>query len=160
MNGIINIAKVEKDLKRAIHAFCGDRCVYCGSSANYWLDHLIPYHICKHNLPENLLSACQSCNARKSTLERATFKEASIFIYNMAMIRKHIFYPRFDFDKLPDLPIELSAHAQLAIVLNKPIPDYSLLLPVERTQRAVYCPKRFRLAMLERIKPAQINLSY
>lgn len=44
----------------------GDACVYCGSADNLVIDHLIPVSRGGDSEPDNLVTACKSCNSGKS----------------------------------------------------------------------------------------------
>lgn len=50
------------------------KCVYCGSGENITIDHRIPFHEGGKNIPSNIVPACMSCNASKSTLTPWQFK--------------------------------------------------------------------------------------
>jgi len=54
----------------------GHKCVYCGTSKQLTIDHVIPKSKGGKNTWENLVTCCTKCNLKKSdkTLEQAGFK--------------------------------------------------------------------------------------
>lgn len=66
----INDDETEWALARRAHAGWifqrdGNRCVYCGLSADLTLDHVIPKSRGGSHEPENLVTACRPCNSSK-----------------------------------------------------------------------------------------------
>jgi 5-methylcytosine-specific restriction endonuclease McrA len=62
--------KISRKLRLAIYARDGERCVYCGCSAEQAplsLDHILPYHAGGGDEASNLVTACVPCNASKGT---------------------------------------------------------------------------------------------
>jgi len=45
-----------------------NRCVYCNSKENLTIDHVVPKSLGGKDSWENLVTACQKCNAKKSNL--------------------------------------------------------------------------------------------
>lgn len=61
----------------------GGKCVYCGSTENLQLDHIIPFSKGGATTVENLQLLCQKCNLQKSNKNRIMMKEyIAIFEYN------------------------------------------------------------------------------
>jgi len=61
----------QKDFDRLYRAFVlardGGRCRYCDSGSDLSLDHLRPPRMGGGHGPENLVTACRSCNSRKGS---------------------------------------------------------------------------------------------
>lgn len=61
---------IPDELRAAVYARDGYRCVYCGSEQNLQCDHVIPVSKQGPTTFENLATACQPCNARKRDRDR------------------------------------------------------------------------------------------
>ena len=59
---------------KALVAFYGGRCAYCGEAGPVEADHRIPLSRGGTNAIENILPACRICNARKHRLTEAEFR--------------------------------------------------------------------------------------
>lgn len=57
---------IPKDIVDAIYRRDGGRCVYCGSTENLHIDHIIPFSRGGATSIENLQLLCQKCNLQKS----------------------------------------------------------------------------------------------
>ena len=51
--------------RNAVYKRDGGQCVYCGSTENLSLDHVIPFSRGGSDNPENLVTCCKSCNSSK-----------------------------------------------------------------------------------------------
>jgi len=49
-------------------------CAYCGATGDLTVDHVVPFSRGGRNVPENLTTACRSCNSRKSFRTGAEFR--------------------------------------------------------------------------------------
>lgn len=56
-----------KPSRRAIHTRDGNKCVYCGSTRELTVDHIIPSSRGGQNSWENLVCACIKCNTKKGS---------------------------------------------------------------------------------------------
>ena len=54
-----------KPSRKSIHARDGYKCVYCGSTRQLTVDHILPKSRGGENTYSNLVSACNSCNTKK-----------------------------------------------------------------------------------------------
>lgn len=63
--------RVEK--RHAIYARDSHACVYCGSTHDLTLDHVLPAESGGTNDVTNLVTACRSCNSRKGATELRAF---------------------------------------------------------------------------------------
>lgn len=52
-------------IRAAVTQRAGFACVYCGSTSDLGIDHVIPYSDGGSSLPFNLVAACAACNATK-----------------------------------------------------------------------------------------------
>lgn len=52
--------------KRSVFKRDGYRCVYCGSTDNLTLDHVVPVAAGGHSRISNLVTACEPCNTLKA----------------------------------------------------------------------------------------------
>ncbi|MFC0280542.1 HNH endonuclease [Falsigemmobacter intermedius] len=59
--------KISKSLRLMIFERDGNRCHYCGSDRQLTIDHIIPERDGGSHEPDNLLTACKSCNCSKGT---------------------------------------------------------------------------------------------
>lgn len=53
--------------RQAIKDSWNNRCVYCGSSDNLTLDHVLPKACGGHDTTNNVVPACRSCNQSKGS---------------------------------------------------------------------------------------------
>lgn len=60
-------------LRVAIHLRDGHTCVYCGATSNLEVDHIKPRKHHGKDDPENLATACESCNQEKGTIHVRAF---------------------------------------------------------------------------------------
>ena len=58
--------RIPKEVVDAVWRKDGGRCVYCGSTENIQLDHIIPFSKGGASTIENLQLLCQKCNIEKS----------------------------------------------------------------------------------------------
>lgn len=58
--------KIPREIVDAVYTRDGGRCVYCGSTENLQLDHMIPFSKGGATTLENLQLLCQKCNIEKS----------------------------------------------------------------------------------------------
>ena len=72
----VNRLRNTKPTRRAIHERDGYKCVYCGSTRQLTIDHLIPSSRGGDNSWKNLVSCCSQCNTKKGnrTPEEAKMK--------------------------------------------------------------------------------------
>ena len=56
---------IRKDVRARVMEKCGNACVYCGSTEDLTMDHLVPTRRGGLNEEENLQVACRVCNADK-----------------------------------------------------------------------------------------------
>ncbi len=69
LNRYINIPYKKVNLSRYnIFKRDGNRCVYCNSSEGLTIDHVVPRSMGGRDSWENLVTACQKCNARKGNM--------------------------------------------------------------------------------------------
>lgn len=54
-----------KPSRKSIHMRDGNKCVYCGSTRNLTIDHIIPTSRGGSNSWSNMVCCCNSCNTRK-----------------------------------------------------------------------------------------------
>ena len=57
---------IPRDVVKAVYLRDGGRCVYCGSTENIHIDHIIPFSRGGASNIENLQLLCQRCNLEKS----------------------------------------------------------------------------------------------
>lgn len=58
--------QIPREVVDAVYKWDGGRCVYCGSTQNLQLDHIIPFSRGGATTLENLQLLCQKCNIEKS----------------------------------------------------------------------------------------------
>jgi 5-methylcytosine-specific restriction endonuclease McrA len=69
LNRYINIPYKRVNLSRYnVFKRDGNRCVYCNSSDGLTIDHVVPRSMGGRESWENLVTACQKCNARKGNM--------------------------------------------------------------------------------------------
>lgn len=71
-------------LKAGIHERDGWKCVYCDSTADLGIDHVIPFELAGATLPFNLVTACADCNSSKG------MGDPRVFIAMMAGCREQL----------------------------------------------------------------------
>lgn len=125
----VTMGRVVRRVRFVILGVFGGRCVYCGKRA-ILLDHFIPFAKCQHHLPENLIGACRQCNTIKANHEFKTIPEVALYIADRSpgRIGYDHFYRWYAMSQ-SKLSETLSAHAQMAEVLQCAVPDFALLLP-------------------------------
>ncbi len=69
----------------------GERCVYCGTTKNLTLDHVIPRSKGGTDSWENLVTACHSCNSKKGN---RTPEEAGMTLLQKPFKPSYIFFMR------------------------------------------------------------------
>lgn len=57
--------KIPADVRAAVYARDGHRCVLCGTGDDLSLDHLVPWARGGSDAPANLQTMCRPCNSRK-----------------------------------------------------------------------------------------------
>ena len=57
---------IPRDIANAVYTRDNGRCVYCGSTENIHIDHIIPFSRGGASSIENLQLLCQKCNLEKS----------------------------------------------------------------------------------------------
>lgn len=62
-----NAGVKDRELRRTVLEADRHECVYCGTSDNLVVDHIIPHSRGGKAVFENLLTACRSCNSRRRT---------------------------------------------------------------------------------------------
>ncbi len=69
LNRYVNIPYKRVNLSRYnIFKRDGNRCVYCNSAEGLTIDHVVPRSMGGRDSWENLVTACQRCNARKGNM--------------------------------------------------------------------------------------------
>lgn len=69
-------------LRAAIFLRDGHRCVYCGATKRLEVDHVRPRKHQGTDTPDNLVTACDSCNQEKGTIHvRAFFLHRELMNY-------------------------------------------------------------------------------
>ena len=69
-----------KPSRKSIHVRDGNKCVYCGSTKNLTIDHIIPTSRGGKNTWANMVCCCNSCNTRKGN---RTPTEASMKLHKI-----------------------------------------------------------------------------
>lgn len=67
VRSVVNSVPVAAEVRARVMARDGFACVYCGAQSDLTVDHLVSRAAGGSNLPENLVAACRSCNARMGT---------------------------------------------------------------------------------------------
>jgi len=71
--GLTAIDHIHKDVRREVFETCDNACVYCDSTDDLTLDHIIPTRRGGTNLADNLQVACRVCNSDKRHMTREEY---------------------------------------------------------------------------------------
>lgn len=114
-------------LMEVLFEWQGRRCVYCQlKPVKKTIDHFIPLPSSDAMRINNLVVSCHCCNSRKYNKRFKTICSVQQYIYDQNNRERSGFtwpFPVY----MPDLLEGLSAHSQVAEILQRPVPNHSFL---------------------------------